>query len=179
MRPDELSSIIGRAEQVADILRQHAGLTQSTSLDWARLSPQQFEDLCYDVLLRWGRFDETTIRKHGKTHSRDGGRDIEAWTLQRVGHPPEKWIFQCKFTNTGNAVGASKVMVADIVDQYGAAGFGVLTNGLIDSTLYDKLDAIAARRKLTTDTWDGRRLQRFLAARPDLMQHYFPSTRPA
>lgn len=97
------------------------------------------------------------------------------WTLPRIEQPAKKWIFQCKFIASDHALAGSKVVVSDVIDQYSAAGFGVMTNEVIDSTLYDKLDAIAQRRSIELDTWDGRRLQRFMRIRPDLMERYFPS----
>ncbi|WP_129777471.1 hypothetical protein [Peristeroidobacter soli] len=72
------------------------------------------------------------------------------------------------------ALSASKVNVADVIDPYAASGFGIMTSELIDSTLYDEMDAIAASRSLSLDTWDGLRLQRFLSSRKDLLRQYFP-----
>lgn len=177
LRPEVVRELLTSTEHVADSLRDHAGLKAAEQLNWGAVTPEQFEDLCYDVILRSGRFDEKTIRKHGKTRSRDGGRDIEVWTLPRLQEPPVKWIFQCKFITSGKSLAGSKVTVADVIDQYDAAGFGVMTNEVIDSTLYDKLDAVTSRRGVGLDTWDGRRLQRFLTSRPDLMQRYFPIRR--
>jgi hypothetical protein len=76
----------------------------------------------------------------GKSRSRDGGRDIVFHTTGRAGQPPVKWIVQCKLIRDGSSLAGSKVQVADPVDQYGAGGFCVMTSGVIDSTLYDKLE---------------------------------------
>jgi hypothetical protein len=73
LRPEAVRDLVSDTEHVLDMLRDHAGLRPTDPLDWAAISPEQFEDLCYDVILRSGRFDERTIRKHGKTRSRDGG----------------------------------------------------------------------------------------------------------
>jgi hypothetical protein len=167
-------------ETAVDFLRSAAGMNHTISLDWSLLTPGSFEDLCYDILLRSGRFDEARFRKHGKTKSRDGGRDIEAWTLARFNEPGTKWIFQCKFLTADKALSGSRVTVADVVDQHAAEGFGVMTNQVIDSTLYDKLDAIAANRDLRVDTWDGRRIERFVHSRTDLKEkHLRPRRRRA
>lgn len=174
LRPEAITEFVASAEHVIDMLRDAAGMKPTVPLPWGSLSPEQFEDLCYDVILRSGRFDENTLRKHGKTRSRDGGRDIEAKTLRRFDQPSVKWIFQCKLITSGSALSGTKVTVADAIDQYAAGGFGVMTNEVIDSTLYDKLDAIAANRKLESDTWDGRRLQRFLSSRRDLNEPVLP-----
>src|SRR3546814_15556971 len=45
-------------------------------------------------------FDPDTIRKHGKSRYRDGGRDIEILDMPRPGEDrPRKWIFQCKLVS--------------------------------------------------------------------------------
>jgi hypothetical protein len=174
VRPDTLRLILAGAEHACSMLGTHVGTYMSVQLDWASLTPERFEELCYDVLLRCGHLREDTIRKHGKTRSRDGGRDVEAWTLGRFNKPSRKWIYQCKLVTSDGSLSGSKVNVADVIDQYSASGFGVMTSVVIDSTLYDKLDAIAARRSVEIDLWDGRRLERFLASRPDLLLRYFP-----
>jgi len=172
LRPEKLLAILGTTETIADSLREQAGLN-APALNWENLNPESFENLCCEILLRTGRFDERTLRKHGKTRSRDGGRDIEVWTYQSLHCEPTKWVVQCKFLTSGSSLGGSRVVVSDVVDQYGASGFGVMTNAVIDSTLYDKLDAIGLNRSVDTDTWDGSRLQRAVALRPDLRRRYF------
>lgn len=80
----EARNVLVSAESLVETIREHAGLETGNDLDWSSFTPELFEDLCYDIILRCGRFDEGKIRKHGKTRSRDGGRDIEAWTLPRM-----------------------------------------------------------------------------------------------
>lgn len=174
LRPESVQKLLADADHVIGVSRRHLGL-DVVPQDWRRLTPERFEELCYEVLLRTGKFDERSFRKHGRTKSRDGGRDIEAWTLPRVNEPSEKWIFQCKFIASGSALSGTKLVISDVIEQYDAKGFGIMTNEVIDSTLYDKLDKITGTRRVGRDTWDGARLQRFLAARPDLFNRFFHS----
>ncbi|MBU0718902.1 MAG: restriction endonuclease [Planctomycetes bacterium] len=175
VRPEMAQELLGEIELAAELVRDMLGLNVSSVPDLGTLTPEEFEELCYDVLIRCGTFDGETARRHGKTRSRDGGRDIEIWTRPRFDKPSVKWIFQCKRVAGSRSLGGSKVVVSDVIDQYVAGGFGIMTNAVIDSTLYDKLDAITARRCVERDTWDGQRLHRFVRARPDLLERYFPA----
>ena len=91
----------------------------------------------------------------------------------RLGKPPVKWIAPCKLIRDGGSLSSKKVEVSDTVDQYGAGGFCVMTSGVIDSTLYDKLDGIARNRSMQVDTWSKLELERFLIRHPVVYQRYF------
>lgn len=91
----------------------------------------------------------------------------------RLGKSPVKWIAQCKLIRDGGSLTSKKVEVSDTVDQYGAGGFCVMTSGVIDSTLYDKLDGIASNREIQTGTWSKLELERFLIRHPTIYQRYF------
>lgn len=173
-RPSQINSVLVELESGAALLQQQLGRNLDHRIDLNLLNPEKFEELCYDIILRCGHFDEKTARRHGRTKSRDGGRDIEIWSRPGLRKPAIKWIFQCKFIRTGKSLAASRVSISDVVDQYNASGFGVMTNESVDSTLYDKLDAIANRRCVSTDVWDGVHIRRFVAVRSDLLRRYFP-----
>jgi hypothetical protein len=174
-RPSASSDLLASLETGAELLRSQLGLGAVRNYKLSSLTPEKFEDMCFDVILRSGRFDSDTTRRHGKTKSRDGGRDIEIWSRPRLGQPAMKWIFQCKHISNGKALAASRISISDVVDQYAASGFGVMTNEVIDSTLHDKLDAISQNRCILVDRWDGNRLQRFLDPRPDMILRHFPN----
>ncbi|MEQ8974162.1 MAG: hypothetical protein RIE73_27675 [Coleofasciculus sp. C1-SOL-03] len=57
--------------------------------------------------------------------------------------------------------------------QYGAGGFCVMTSGVIDSALYDKLEAIADQTSIETDEWSRLEIERFLAKHPEIKYRYF------
>jgi Restriction endonuclease len=153
------------------------GLSDTLTLDWKSLSDEQFEQLCYDILYAHARFDPSTIRKLGNSRSRDGGRDIE---IREAAGPPgtkrRKWIFQCKLTQS-TSLGATKVQdIGDMLDQYGAEGFGVMTSALIDATLYDKIDSVCGRRSIESLNFSVLELSRTLVRTPVIRKRYFPGS---
>ncbi|WP_316197046.1 hypothetical protein [Bradyrhizobium sp. SZCCHNS3053] len=156
-------------------LADMSGLSQllpeeTQSYEWCVLTDEQFELLCYEIIAAHPRFDSSTIRKFGKSRSRDGGRDIEVRerTAQRGG-PGRKWIFQCKLITNGSSLSASKVQdVGDMLDKYDVRGFGVMTSALIDAGLYDKLDAVCGKRDIAQLNFSRLEIEHQLRGSPDL-----------
>ena len=110
----------------------------------------------------------------GKSRSRDGGRDI-VFETECLGKPSTKWIVQCKLIRDDGSLTSKKVEVSDTIDQYGADGFCVMTTGLIDATLHDKLEGIKRTRSIQYDTWSRLELEHFLVRHLEIVQHYFPT----
>ncbi|WP_128957253.1 hypothetical protein [Bradyrhizobium zhanjiangense] len=140
------------------------------SYDWSLLSDEQFELICYEIIAAHPRFDPSTIRKFGKSRSRDGGRDIEVRenSAQRGGRG-RKWIFQCKLITNGSSLSASKVQdVGDMLDKYDVEGFGVMTSALIDAGLYDKLDAVCGKRGISQLNFSRLEIERQLRLSSEL-----------
>lgn len=171
------SDIINLNKQASQILKTTAnliGLKESISCDWLQLNDESFEELCYDLIYYDPRFDNKTIRKMGKSRSRDGGRDIVVYTHSRPRYEPEKYIFQCKLIKPNSSLTASKVLdVSDIIEQYEADGYGIFTSGVIDATLFDKIDKIASKRKLKTVLSSKYELERDLSMLLELKDRYF------
>lgn len=169
------------AKQVAgfDVAHQRlaaaAGLSQSIRCPWDQLTDEAFEELCYDIIRLHPDIDSETVRKLGKSRSRDGGRDIEAYEVRRQPEsPPFKWIFQCKLVTNGSSLGATRLRdVGDMLEQYGAQGFGVMTSAPIDATLYDKLDAVCGGRNVRQRNYSIYELEREVLARSVLRARYF------
>ena len=169
----QLESVIARLGMGVESLRQCLGRPTMIACNWDGLSDERFERLCCDVLERCGHYDRERITKMGRSRSRDGGRDIIAFSNPRAGRPSRKFIFQCKRIGKDKALCGKNVSVSDVVDQFGAGGFGVMTSGLIDATLYDKVEQIANNRSIDRDWWDQLRLERFLAENTDIKNRYF------
>lgn len=150
------------------------GLKENISCDWSRIDDESFEELCYDLIYYDPIFDNKTIRKMGKSRSRDGGRDIVVYTRERIGYKPQKFIFQCKLIKSNSSLTATKVLdISDIIEQYEADGYGIFTSGVIDSTLFDKIDKISSRRQLKTLLSSKYELERDLSMLPQLKDRYF------
>ena len=171
----KLAPLVPRAAASQNRLAELAGLGRSIRCPWAQLNDDQFEELCYDIIRRHPQMKTSSVRKLGKSRSRDGGRDIEAFEVSRSPEErPTKWIFQCKLITTGGSLSGRKLQdVGDTLDQYGADGFGVMTSGPIDATLYDKLDALCARRKVKQHNYSVYELERELLQHADIRYRYF------
>lgn len=158
-------------------LADAAGIAAAPALNWSTLTDEDFERLCYDVICAHAMFDGATVRKMGNSRSRDGGRDIEAFEKPKRAHEaPRKWIFQCKLVTKEKSLGASKVQdIGDVLEQYGAQGYGVMSSVLIDPTLYDRLDSICSKRGVVQLHMSVLELEREIAGNPSVRDKYFPA----
>jgi hypothetical protein len=156
------------------------GAAGSLACNWTSLSEEDFEQLCYDLISVHPQYDSEAIRKLGKSKARDGGRDIEILEiLRQPTGERKKWIFQCKLIRNGTSLGATKVLdICDLLEQYDAQGFGVLTSVPIDATLYDKLDRICNHRNVEQFHMSVHELERALSRYPTIRNRYFGRPRP-
>lgn len=168
---DRLASLSGR-------LSASLGISAGHQFNWASLSDEGFERLCYDLIYADPKFNFETLQKMGKSRSRDGGRDIVVFeTKHGQITNPRKWIFQCKLVTDGSSLTGTRLTdVGDMLDQYGAKGFGVMTSAIIDSTLYDKLNAVCGKRDVAQQHSSVLELERRLARYPGIRERYFPQT---
>jgi hypothetical protein len=150
-------------DSLAEKLSALMGNDIDISCPWEKLDDELFEQLCYDLISYSSDFDLDTRHKMGKSRSRDGGRDIEVYTHSRLNKPKAKWIVQCKLLKKSTSLGGTKVQVSDVIDQFGAKGFWIMTNAVIDPTLHDKLDGIARTRSIDIEKWDCLKIERILA----------------
>ncbi len=164
--------------QMAEELSTATGAAAFLEYDWTSLDDEAFEELCYQLIFDNPKFNSETIRKLGKSKSRDGGRDIiihEATIGPWV--EPKKWIFQCKLVTNGSSLGATRLTdVGDMLEQYGAQGFGVITSAQMDATLYDKLDAICTKRRVDQYHLSVLELERALGRNRRVRQKFFPAS---
>jgi phage anti-repressor protein len=152
------------------------GFSKDIACNWNILTDESFEELCYDIIYNDIRFDNQTIQKMGKSKSRDGGRDIAVYTKPKFGNPAKKYIIQCKLLK--KTASLTKTMMnnsANVIMQYQADGYIVMTNAVIDSTLSDMLDDFKKNPKMNTDTstYSKYELERYLARNIGIKQRYF------
>lgn len=170
----DINQLNRSATSILKITSALIGLKDSISCNWSQLTDESFEELCYDIIYYDPKFDNKTIRKMGKSRSRDGGRDIVVYTHDRIGYKPEKFIFQCKLLKSNSSLTATKVLdISDLIEQYEADGYGIFTSGVIDATLFDKIDRISSKRKLKTILYSKYEMERDLAMLPKLKDRYF------
>ena len=147
----------------------------SNNCNWQELNDDTFEELCYDLLYCHSKFDSSTIKKMGKSKSRDGGRDIVIKSKKTPTAEPELYIFQCKFLSESTSLSAAKMgSAANVIMQYGAKGYGVFTTTVIDATLYDMLEGFKRNQGIdVSDTWSKYELARYLNRHSIIKNKYF------
>src|SRR3569623_957385 len=143
----QLEEALRSSEESTEALRACLGHPTNLRCDWSTITDEDFESLCWDVLHDCGQYDRGSLKKFGLSRSRDGGRDIEAAVRFMPGVLARRFIFQCKRITSGRSLAGTAISVSDVVDQFGASGFGVMTCTTIDATLHDKLDGIARNRQ--------------------------------
>ena len=171
-----VKALLADAGRLSETLAAGAGISATGKFDWGCIDDDSFENLCFDIIYAHPKFDSDTIRRFGKARSRDGGRDIQVSEgAVRFGERPRKWIFQCKLVTSGSSLGRGRVQdVGDMLTQYSAGGFGIMTNVPIDATLYDKLDAVCNSRGVEQINWSRLEIERTLVANPALRKKFFP-----
>lgn len=172
---DGMKTLFNAVGEVSLSLAASIGLATNPACDWASLNDEQFEQLCYDLIYSHPLFNSSTIRKHGKSRSRDGGRDIEVYDIPRLPSTrPRKWIFQCKLVTGSASLSATKLVdIGDMLDHYAVEGFGVMTSAPIDATLYDKLDAVCGKRRVEQMNFSVLELERELVRNEFVRRRYF------
>jgi hypothetical protein len=172
---DECKLIGIQSAELNSRIQRGIGLATNGKLDWSKIDDERFESLCYDIIYANPGFDRETIRKMGRSRSRDGGRDIVVWTKPAgFREAPRKYIFQCKLITSKKSLGKRDVRdIGDMLEQYEAQGFGLMTSAVIDTTLFDAVDTICARRQIAQKHFSGFEIERFLNQRPDLRETYF------
>ena len=141
--------------------------------DWKKLTPEQFEKLCFDIFQSLEGIEEVQIT----AGTADLGQDImaiETWKTL-LGPSKRRWTIQCKhFT-------ARKVLpgdIANIPNAYSQLKFDVfclMTSNLISPSCYRLLESWKTDRTypFTVRTWDRTKIESFLQNRPDIYAKYF------
>jgi len=82
-------------------------------------------------------------------------------------------LLLCHRSTLSKKMASGKPGAVHMLDQYGAEGFGVMTSGPIDATLYDKLDAVCLKRGVEQLHHSGMELERRLVRYPAIRSRYF------
>ncbi len=155
------------------------GLSKDISCDWNMLTDESFEELCYDIIYNDIKFDSQKIQKMGKTKSRDGGRDIVVYTKPMFGIPAKKYIIQCKLLKKSSSLTKSMMNNAsNVIMEYGADGYIIMTNATIDSALHDMLDGFKNNSQMHVNTetrYSKNELERYLARNYHIKKRYWGS----
>lgn len=157
---------------LTNIKKEGTKFYESESCPWCDIDARQFEELCYDIINK--KHNPTEISLMGKLNSRDGGRDIVFLKSVSSEKHCVKWIVQCKLIRNGASLTAKKVQnIRDMLADYKADGFCVMTNSVIDATLHDRLDRVHEKDGIKIERWSGLEIERFLAEHPEIRARYF------
>lgn len=143
-------------------------------IDFARLTPTEFERLCFEMLLKYG-YNQIIWRQGGA----DNGRDIEGY--YEFSNPIEtiktKWFFECKHYTSGGVPPEhlnSKIAWADSEQP----SFLVLfISSYITTPTRTWLENIKKNKSYKIIVIEGEELKERLVVFPDLIERFFAADR--
>jgi hypothetical protein len=143
---------------------------QEKDIDFAKLDWLRFEELCFDLLMKY-KFHDMVWHQGGS----DGGRDIEGtFTVinSLTGAYHEKWFFKCKFYSSGIPM---DLMVSKIgwATAHRIKHFVLMTNTHPTKSTRDYLNLSQASANFKIHIIDGKYLKKHLLLFPDLVVKYF------
>jgi Restriction endonuclease len=145
------------------------------SLDWQNLSPAEFENLCFDLLLKEGF---TNVVYYGG--SGDRARDFVGESLVSFPDAIEniKYLIQCKRI-LGQALSVSDISSVkewmDASDEYRRTLIMITTN--VSPNTRDWISSINKKSKYTMTIWDKFELEQRLSKHSDVLHKYFANTK--
>lgn len=143
-------------------------------MDWSKLTPSQFEELCFKLI---SKSEFKNVSHFGGTGDR--ARDIVAEHEYGVAGVTERnnYLIQCKRKLSG-ALGIADIRdVKDWLDSHGDFDRALIiaaTN--VSSDTQDWLAGINKNSKYKMRIWEKAELELQLSKHPDLMKEYFPDT---
>lgn len=142
----------------------------SQSITFEKLSPQQFEELCFELVYVSG-FTKIQWRRGGA----DRGRDIQAVKIipdKLVGDYQETWFFECKHYKKG--IGPedlhSKITWADAEKPSHLVFF---VSSYLTVPCREWLDKVRAKATYSIDIVEGPELIKIVEAHPSLVRKFF------
>lgn len=141
-------------------------------IDFNKISPKEFENLCYDILVRYN-YQSISWRDGGA----DNGRDLEAnYTFSTMLHSKEtRWFFECKLYNSGGVAVVdlnSKIAWAD-ADKPDFLVF--LISSYVTNNTRTWLEKIAPDKGYDIVIIEGEELKHRILKFPELIERYFSS----
>lgn len=143
---------------------------QESDIDFSKLNDTEFEELCFDLLLRYN-FHSLVWRQGGA----DSGRDIEArFTVTNpiLGTYDELWFVECKHYTHGVPVDVlySKVAWADAKQPQHLL---IVTSSYVSNSARDWLQSLISTKPYHIHVLEGKQLKALLIASPQLVSKYF------
>lgn len=141
-------------------------------VDFSQLSPTQFEELCFDLLVERG-YQKLVWRQGGADSGRDiqGTREVESGLVNPF---EETWFFECKRYEAGVPPEAlnSKIAWAD-AERPNHLVFMIAS--YISNNARTWVEAIARNKFYQIHLIEGKQLKTLVSLSPRLMERYFLS----
>ncbi|KTS70912.1 hypothetical protein NS115_24560, partial [Paenibacillus jamilae] len=135
-----------------DSLEEHM-LFKEEDIQFERITPRKFEELCFDILLRMGY--QSLIWRQGGA---DQGRDIEGKFIvnnQLVGTIEERWFFECKHYTNGVPVEQISTKIA-WADAEGPNHFVLFTSSYLSNSSRQWLEKMQKGRPYKIHIIEGK-----------------------
>jgi hypothetical protein len=142
-------------------------------LNWEKITPLEFENLCYDLLYVLGF---RNLDRRGGTADR--GRDIEAiWEIKDPSGDIylQKWFVECKFYKQGIPIRKihDKIQWADLELP---DVFLIITNSHLTNQAKDWLKKIQEKKQYNVLIWENEKIEKLLLKQPSILEKYFPKS---
>jgi energy-coupling factor transporter ATP-binding protein EcfA2 len=140
-------------------------------LNWEKITPLEFENLCYDLLYALGF---RNLDRRGGTSDR--GQDIEAiWEIKDPSGDVylQKWFVECKFYKLG-------LSIREIYDEIQWADAErpdvllIITNSHLTAQAKDWLEKLREEKVYTIQIWENEKIEKLLLKHPSILEKYFP-----
>lgn len=147
----------------------------STSFDWSLLSPDQFEELCYDVLKKDKSLGFSTVEWFkGTTGQR--GRDIEAKKIISTisgKSREERWIIQCKHY-LSRSIGVRDFMdTIAWADSHNPEAILMIASSFLSSDAKDYIKGLYKQKRYKIEYIEIDELERIIKNDIELINKYF------
>lgn len=152
-----------------DALKKIKPQVNSATLDFSHLTYEDFERLCYDILIKRGFID---VHPVGKSNASDGGKDILASEEYRTitGIETRKWIWQCKHSKKSlNRKDVSEIN--DLLQENNASAYGLLCSSSLTPDLINRLE-LKKSAEVRIVYYGTTELNTLLSQHPDLLAKY-------
>lgn len=143
-------------------------------IDFSKLSPTEFEKLCFELLLKYG-YKQIIWRQGGA----DNGRDIEGYYdfTNPIETKKIKWFFECKHYTSSGVPPAhlnSKIAWADAEQP---SFLVMLVSSYITTAARTWLESIKKQKQYKIIILEGEELKTRLLQFPDLIERFFAANR--
>jgi hypothetical protein len=147
---------------------------QIEDIDYSKITPHEFENLCYDLLVKYN-YRNLIWREGGA----DNGRDIEA-TMSfstMILEKETKWFFECKHYTSGGVPPndlSSKIAWADAEQPDYLILF---ISSYLTNNARTWLDKIKSQKTYAISVLEGEELKNRILKYPELVERYFSLNR--